>query len=117
MTKSEFYNQIYKLISQITSDEKMYSNLTEMCDIIIKECRRKDCKETHVETMYNKLINYCLQIGAISTIKYIISNNITLSDDTNCNLLSDIQERIEIDLHNFKHITNRPYFAKTYLIK
>ena len=77
-------------------------------DIIRKECGRKDYRITHVEEMFNTLIDYCLQIGVISSIEYILSNNITPSDDTNCDLISDIQELIENDLYNFKNKTNRP---------
>lgn len=109
MTKLEIYNYICDLSpDEFLKQEQIATYVKEIYSLIEKEIKRKDRNIFQIETMFNSLIDYCIKIGIVITIN-TISDKLALSN-IDYDLFIDIKQKIEIDLHNFKNIINRPTF-------
>ena len=105
MTKLEIYNQICKALPPNNDIEPM---IVELCELIIKEINRKDSNIKLIDEMFAALTNHCVCIGASVSID-IIKDISTLSN-VDYDLLFEVEQRLEIDIYNYKRIVNRPCF-------
>lgn len=105
MTKLELYKQICELLPP---EKEIKSGIEEQYTLIAKEIKRKDSNSFQADMMFGLFIDCCMRIGIAITIN-AIADKVMLSD-IDYELLEEIKKQIEINIHNFENITNRPSF-------
>lgn len=105
MTKLEFYNHICKQLPQ--GDEKniiFNAYIKELYSLTEKAI--KNNKEILAAQIADAIIDFSMRYGAISTIKNLSFDNDTNNVDND--LLLELNQEVEISLHNFQHRVNCP---------